>query len=67
MFRQLAFSSRCFYPTDRSPKKRQNLVVGCLLEQNLGKNVYWINPYLFAIHVMPYLCGELMLQLAEAD
>ena len=66
-FRQLAFSSACFYPTDGSPKKRQNLVPACLLEQNFGENINWINLELFTIHVVAYLCGELMLQLAEAD
>jgi hypothetical protein len=67
MFRQPLFSCACFCPTDRSPKKRQNLVVGCLLEQNLGKNIYWINLDFFAIHVMAYLCRELMPQLAQPD
>src|ERR1700722_5747702 len=56
-----------FYPADRACKKRQNLVAGCLLKQNLGENIYWINLNLFAIHVRAYLCGELMLQLAQSN
>lgn len=67
MFRQLTFSSTCFYPTDRSHKKRQNLVVGGLLEQDFCKDIYWIDFVLFAIDVMAYLSGELMLQFAQAD
>ena len=41
--------------------------MGCLFEQNLAKDIYWINLDLFAIHVMANLRGELMLQLAQPD
>ena len=41
--------------------------MGRLLEQNLCKNIYRINLDLFAIHVMANLCGELVLQLTQAD
>ena len=41
--------------------------MGCLLEQNLCKDIYRINLNLFAIHIMSNLCGKLVLQLTEAD
>ena len=41
--------------------------MGCLLEQNLCKDIYRINLDLFAIHIVSNLSGKLVVQLTEAD
>jgi hypothetical protein len=66
-FSPVTFSHARLYPINGSSQKGQDLILDCLLEQNLCKDIHRINLDLFAIHIMANLCGKLMLQLAEAD